>query len=344
MLKDTKMRFFTTIVSFILMTNTLFGSDTILSYPVKSVNQLRKATIILPYKTEGDICKNKLVQFEGNLGQQLVDHFDPILHNNSASWEIDNHFCTSVTLLFSKVLFSSQRDLNEQLTFLHIPNPKEDLSNIELAVPPPGDCPLLEALAKDLADPDIGPALNAYLDELLTEGSVRVKAWKKINDGGINDFISTPGYIKTLEKVAKYHDEATAGTTGNVKYYRVQTQHPDSKILKVETNGNLTFNKPNVSLNLSTTTREHADYYAAQKIAQGNTVEIIEFEVPKAFDIQMKKTAVPQHKASQNLLNPDGTAPKIVDPLQPGDPFELPGFWNQLVQQSYIPGSAKIVN
>ena len=77
---------------------------------------------------------------------------------------------------------------------------------------------------------------------------------------------------------------------------------------------------------------------------RGNTVEIIEFEVPKAFDIQMKKTAVPQHKASQNLLNPDGTAPKIVDPLQPGDPFELPGFWNQLVQQSYIPGSAKIVN
>jgi hypothetical protein len=180
MLKDTKMRFLATIVSFILMTNTLFGSDTILCYPVKSVNQLRKATIILPYKTEGELSKNKLVQFEGNFGQQLDDHFLSIINNNSASWEIDNHFCNSVTPLFSKVLFSSHRDLYEQLTFLQIPNSKEDLSNIELAVPPPGDCPLLEALAKDLADPDKGPALNAYLDELLTEGSVRVKAWVEV--------------------------------------------------------------------------------------------------------------------------------------------------------------------
>jgi hypothetical protein len=201
MLKDTKMRFFTTIVSFILMTNTLFGSDTILWYPVKSVNQLRKATIILPYKTESELSKNKLVQFEGNLGQQLDDHFHPIINNNSASLEIDNYFCTSVTLLFSKVLISSQSDLNGQLTCLQIPNSKEDLSNIELAVPPPGDCPLLEALAKDLADPDKGPALNAYLDELLTEGSVRVKAWVGLIKTGLRTDVNW------LTTVSKWLDE-----------------------------------------------------------------------------------------------------------------------------------------
>lgn len=181
--------------------------------------------------------------------------------------------------------------------------------------------------------------------KLFFEGNPNgVKAWKKISDGGIPDFINQPGYMNTLEKVAKYQDEAAAGSSGTVKYYRVQTQHPDSKILTVESNGNLTFNKPDVNLNLSTTNRAHADYYAAEKIAQGNTVEIIEFEVPKSFDIQMKEAAVPQYKSTQNLLNPNGTAPKIVDPLQPGDPFELPGFWNQLVQQNYISGTAKIVN
>lgn len=193
---------------------------------------------------------------------------------------------------------------------------------------------------------------NRFVEELRGKGGVGpgeiraelVRAWERINAGGIRDFINHPGYIKTLEKVAKYQDEAAAGNSGAVKYYRVQTEHPDSKILKVETNGNLIFNKPDVNLNLSTTTREHADYYAAQKISQGNTVEIIEFEVPKAFDIQMKQTAVPQYKSLQNLLNPNGTAPKIVDPLQPGDPFELSGYWNQLLQQNYILGTAKIVN
>jgi len=66
--------------------------------------------------------------------------------------------------------------------------------------------------------------------------------------------------------------------------------------------------------------------------------------MPKSFDIQMKEVAVPQYKSTQNLLNPNGTAPKIVNPLTPGDPFELPGLWNRLVQKNYIPGTAKIVN
>jgi hypothetical protein len=58
----------------------------------------------------------------------------------------------------------------------------------------------------------------------------------------------------------------------------------------------------------------------------------------------MKEAAVPQYKATQNLQNPNGTAPKIVDPLQPGDPFELPSYWHQQIEQNYIQGSAIIIN
>ncbi len=169
-----------------------------------------------------------------------------------------------------------------------------------------------------------------------------VDAWKKVSDGGIADFINQPGYIETLQKIAKYQDEALSGTIGNVKYYRVQTEHPLSKALSVD-NNNLVFHKSDKALNISTTSKAHADYYAAKKIEQGHTVEIIEFEVPKSIDIQMKQAAVPQYKAPQNLLNADGKASKIVDPTQPGDPFELSPYWHQLIEQNYVKGSAKVI-
>ncbi len=72
--------------------------------------------------------------------------------------------------------------------------------------------------------------------------------------------------------------------------------------------------------------------------------KIIEFEVPKSIDIQMKEAAVPQYKATQNLLNQNGNPPKVVDPTQPGDPFELSSHWHQLIEKNYIRGSAKIIN
>ena len=326
------------------MTLTLWGTDTLQHNPFKHLALSKQTEYTLPNiaaNTANVYHYSNLKIFFGHaFCKQALSNDIGTLNNFSSSPQL----CDAGNLLVSNLLFSQIETINDQFTLLRTPSTLEGPSSVELAIPPPGDCPLLEALAKDLADPDKGPALNAYLDEFLNPNSVRVKAWKKINASGISDFISQPGYIKTLEKIAKYQDEAATGSTGTVKYYRVQTEHPDSKILEVETNGNLTFNKPDVNLNISTTTREHADYYAAQKIAQGNTVGIIEFEVPKAFDIQMKQTAVPQYKSSQNLLNPNGTAPKIVDPLQPGDPFELPGFWNQLVQQNYITGTAKIVN
>jgi hypothetical protein len=173
---------------------------------------------------------------------------------------------------------------------------------------------------------------------------IGIKAWGKVNAGGIKDFVQQSGYIKTLEKVAKYQDEALAGSSGTVKYYRVQGgagTGTSQELLTLEANGNLTFNTTSNALNLSTTTREHADYFI-QCCRPGG--KIIEFEVLKSFDIQMKQAAVPQYKSSQNLMNSTGTAPKIVDPNQPGDPFELTSYWHKLLQQNYISGSAKLIN
>lgn len=91
-------------------------------------------------------------------------------------------------------------------------------------------------------------------------------------------------------------------------------------------------------LNISTNNKLHADYFIANKRPGG---EIIEFEVPKWLDDQIKAAAVPQYKAPSNLSNVTGDAPKIVDPMQPGNPFELPSKWHKLIEQNYIKGSAK---
>lgn len=184
---------------------------------------------------------------------------------------------------------------------------------------------------------------NSSLKAAFEADEVVYNAWKRVDNGGIPNYTKHPDYLNSLKKVTKYEKEAEQGVGGVVKYYRVQTEHPLSKLLTVN-NGDLIFNKPNKALNISTTSRAHADYYAAKKIAKGNNVEIIEFEVPKSIDIQMKQAAIPQEKAPSNLLNTSGNAPKIVDPSTPGDPFELTQYWNQIIEQNYIQGSAKIVN
>ena len=172
-----------------------------------------------------------------------------------------------------------------------------------------GQCPV-QQLNDDIAE--VGDELVDFIESVPPGNGV--KAWDKVRKGGIDDFINQPGYIKTLEKVAKYQDEALAGATGNVKYYRVQGGQgtgTSQNLLTVEPNGNLTFNSTSNNLNLSTSTREHADYFIDCCRPGG---KIVEFEVPKSLDIQMKEAAVPQYKATQNLQNPNGTAPKIVDP------------------------------
>lgn len=191
MIKDIKMIYFAVVVSFLWMTNTLFGADTLALYPGYSIDHSGRTSLNLHHNKVGDLVINKHSQIGEVLGEQLDDYFHLNSNNNSAGKDYISHSCTSITPLFTSAFVASHSDVDEQLTYLQIPNSMEGPTHIELAVPPPGDCPLLEALAKDLADPDKGPALNAYLDELLTEGSVRVKAWEAmISSSGLRVNIS----------------------------------------------------------------------------------------------------------------------------------------------------------
>ncbi len=195
----------------------------------------------------------------------------------------------------------------------------------------------VQLLKKDFIDKDPKILMQIWRKDL-------VGAWEKVRKGGIDDFINRSEYIPTLEKVTKYQNEVLGGTSGNVKYYRVQGGQgtgTSQELLTVQSSGNLKFNSTSNNLNLSTTTREHADYFIKCCRPGG---KIIEFEVPKSLDVQMKEAAIPQYKAKQNLLNQNGSSPKIVDPLQPGNPFELPSHWHQLIEQNYIKGSGKIIN
>ena len=65
--------------------------------------------------------------------------------------------------------------------------------------------------------------------------------------------------------------------------------------------------------------------------------------MPKSLDVDIKQAAVPQDGSTSNLFNDDGLLPKIADPNQPGDPFELTSLYHNLISLEYITGSAKIV-
>jgi len=177
------------------------------------------------------------------------------------------------------------------------------------------------------------------IDDVQDNKSI-IKAWEKIKAGGIDDITDQSDYIQTLLKMAKYQEEIASGSTGTVKYYRVQTDFYLSKALSVK-DKNLVFNKIDGTLYISTTSKEHALYYAASKAKKGNKVEVIEFEVPKVIDNKMKEALIPQHKAGDNLLNPDGNLPQVVDSTTPGDPFGLPTKWQQEILEHHIKGSAK---
>jgi hypothetical protein len=201
---------------------------------------------------------------------------------------------------------------------------------------------LFEELKNALGDPKIG------LGKIVTEGDFSdeiVEVWDKVSGSGITDMSTSSGYAETLTKMAKYKKEA--GGTGTVKYYRVQGGQGSNpgqvsqELIDVLPDGNLVFNKTQNALNLSTDNLEHALDYIKRERPGG---KIVEFEVPKSIDDQMKAAAVPQYKATQNLLNPDKIAPKVVDPNLPGNPFELPSYWHQIIQQNYIVGSGKIIN
>ncbi|MEW7278188.1 hypothetical protein ABW636_06300 [Aquimarina sp. 2201CG1-2-11] len=171
-----------------------------------------------------------------------------------------------------------------------------------------------------------------------------IKAIQRIEEGGV-DLISHQNYTRYIEKMARYQDEIVAGGEGVVKYYRVQTSHPLSKYLSVD-GSELKFHKE-TDLNISISNKLHAEEYAAKKFAKepdGGFVEIIEFEVPKSIDLEIKKAAIPQDKYKNSLLNSGKTAPKIVDPTTKGNPFELPLKWRNKIKDNYISGSAKTIS
>ena len=179
---DFKMRVLTTIVSFLCLTITLWGADTLHNSPYKNVS-LSKQSL----KSFHNIAANAVhVYHYSNLkaslgyafGKQTLSDDIGNLDNFSSSPRL----CDAGNILVSKTLFSQIETINVQFTLLQVPSALESPSSVELAIPPPGDCPLLEALAKDLADPEKGPALNAFLDEFFTPNSVRVKAWEGLVD------------------------------------------------------------------------------------------------------------------------------------------------------------------
>ena len=185
------------------------------------------------------------------------------------------------------------------------------------------------------------PFSTSTLKEGFESGIINFTAWEKINDGIPSLQNNTSKYYHYLRRMSRYADEVDNG--GVVKYYRVQTQHPGSHILAVDANNNLIFNDPSRALNLSTDTRSHANYYFDEKLMNGDTPYIIEFEVPKSLDVDIKRSAIPQDGATSNIFNDDGLLPKIGDPNQPGDPFELTSLYHNLISFEYITGSAKIV-
>ena len=156
-------------------------------------------------------------------------------------------------------------------------------------------------------------------------------------------------------KKMTYYDNSATGTDV-VKYYRVQGGGSGTatsmELLTVQPNGNLTFNDKTRELYFSTDDMDHAIYYTT---GQGTNINgdvinrppprpggvIIEFEVPRWLDSQMKSAAVPQHRAGYNPFN--NNSPQIVDPTQPGHPFGIKENWQTLIESNYIEGSARIV-
>jgi len=206
-------------------------------------------------------------------------------------------------------------------------------------------------IKKLLSETELSPQLrHAFeLDE------INFNSWNRI-DRGSPSFRTTnfSGYLATLKKMTRYDN--TASSTDVVKYYRVQGGGSGSatsrELLTVEPNGNLTFNDKSRELYFSTDDMDHAIYYTTGQGINilGNTLNvspprpdgvIIEFEVPKWLDNQMKSEAIPQHRAGSNPLN--NNSPQIVDPTQPGNPFGIKESWQTLIESNYIEGSARIV-
>jgi hypothetical protein len=197
---------------------------------------------------------------------------------------------------------------------------------------------------KLIAEVDLKPTLK----EGFESGEIVFDAWKWIDDGipALPDGIPVSMYVNYLKKKTNYISQASEATA-TVKYYRVQQAGPvgPEEILSVDPSGNIIFgSSSNNWLNFSTDNIDHALYF---KSIDPSNRYIIEFEMPKLFDIMMKEATIPQWGATSNVNYFRGLSPQVADPNQPGHPFTARlwrEYWQNEFQQNVIPGSGVIIN
>jgi RHS repeat-associated protein len=128
-----------------------------------------------------------------------------------------------------------------------------------------------------------------------------------------------------------------------VTVYRKQTQHPLSRRVHVDENGNVTITGDNqLYVNMSGDIKHTVEF-------RGDNGQIVSFEVPKSFMEDIRESAVPQKQ-------PDGLGftkqewkqlkkhyPEISDPTMGPDLYGLPGEVIEKMRKVIVPGSGKIV-
>ncbi|MEB9895677.1 contractile injection system protein, VgrG/Pvc8 family [Bacillus cereus] len=137
-----------------------------------------------------------------------------------------------------------------------------------------------------------------------------------------------------------YSRDSVSEDVNIVKYYRVQTkgEHGSFERMIVNDDGTISVVTKKSNLNVSAETAEHAEYFMQKK---GEGSYIIEFEVDSWFHDMIKEYAIPQKYYRTNPLNQGRTAPKIVDPHQPGLSLELPPIWIDWIEE--LAKNAKIL-
>lgn len=187
-------------------------------------------------------------------------------------------------------------------------------------------------------------AINSTLKDAFNTNKVIFEAWKWIDKNISTLPRGQPAtYVNYLIKKTTYIKQS-AKTDGTVTYYRAQIAGIDGpeEIIKV-VNGRVTFgNSYHDWLNFSTDNIKHAEYFKNKNPGS----YIVSFEMPKSFDIMMKKYAIPQWGAKNNKEFLDGLAPQIADPNQVGHPFttrKWKEYWKSEFQQNVIQGTGKII-
>ena len=114
---------------------------------------------------------------------------------------------------------------------------------------------------------------------------------------------------------------------------------PDASWHRVSIDGAGNASFDGKTLNLSVGNLDHARYFQSKRPGS----EIFSFDVPKWFDDFVQETKIPQKGYRTNPLNQGRTAPKIVDPHQPGLSLELPPVWSEWLNEVVVPGSGRII-